>query len=120
MTAWPGVLVTASVVIPLVAALALSTVQPMFLARYFQAVLPPMALLIGVAVSALPRRPILAIAFTALLAAVIVAQHPNLDTHDRGGSDEAAAYLAANVQPGDAMLPALQRGAGRPPVVRGR
>ena len=104
VVAWPGVLVSASVVVPLGAALVLSTVQPMFLARYFQAVLPPMALLIGVAVSALPRRPILAIAFTTLLAAVIVAQHPDLDTHDRGGSDEAAAYVAARVQPGDAIF----------------
>ena len=104
VAAWPGVLVAASVVLPLVAALVLSTVQPMFLARYFQAVLPPMALLIGVAVSALPRRPILAIAFTTLLAAVIVAQHPDLDTRDRGGSDEAAAYVAAGVQPGDAIF----------------
>ena len=39
-----------------------------------------------------------------MLAAVIVAQHPDLDTHDRGGSDEAAAYVAARVQPGDAIF----------------
>ncbi len=101
---WPGILIASSVVVPVGAALVLSTVQPMFLARYFQAVLPPMALLVGTAMSALPRRPVLAIAFTTVLAALVVAQHPDLDTHDRGGSDEAAAYLAENVQPGDAVF----------------
>ena len=118
VSAWPGILITASVVVPLAGALALLTVQPMFLARYFQAVLPPMALLIGVAVSALPRRPILAIVFTILLAAVIVAEHPNLDSHDRGGSDEAAGYLAANVQPGDAVFLPYNEELGAPQRTR--
>jgi mannosyltransferase len=101
---WPGVLVASMAIVPIVGALAVSTVQPLFLARYFQAVLPPMALLVGCAVAALPRRPTFAIATTVVAVAAIAIGHTTLDRSDRGGSDDAAAYLAANVQPGDAVF----------------
>ena len=102
--AWPGILATSAFVVPLVAALLLSLAQPMFLPRYFQAVLPPMALLVGSAVSALPRRPTLAVACTTLVAAAVLVDHPTLDRRDRGGSNEAAAYVAARARAGDAIF----------------
>jgi hypothetical protein len=101
--------------LPLVAGLAISIVQPIFLPRYYIAVLPPLALLTARGLFSLPRRPVLGVAVATMVFAAVLVGRPNLDRNTREGTDEAVAYVMPRLRPGDAIflpyneeLPALQ------------
>jgi hypothetical protein len=102
--AFPDVLLVSTAVVPVAIGLVFSLVQPLFLSRYYVAVLPPAALLVARAVTALPRRPTLpALAGAVVVAAVLVA-NPTIDLRVRDGSPAAVDHLLASARPGDAVL----------------
>jgi hypothetical protein len=109
------VLLVATAWLPLLAGVIVSIAQPLLLPRYFVAVLPPLALLLSRTVVTMPRRPILPIATAAILLAVVLVGHPDLDHGAREGTKAATDYVVSRLRPGDAIflpyneeLPALQ------------
>jgi hypothetical protein len=112
---FPGILLVCATWLPLLGGLIVSVAQPIFLPRYYVAVLPPLALLVARALFALPRRPVLGVAAAAMVLAAVLVGRPNLDRNTREGTDDAVAYLMPRLRPGDAIflpyneeLPALQ------------
>jgi uncharacterized membrane protein len=114
-TAWPDVLLVYATWLPLLAGIVVSIAQPLLLPRYFVAVLPPLALLLSRTVVAMPRRPILPVATAAIMLAVVLVGHPDLDHGAREGTKAATDYVVSRLRPRDAIflpyneeLPAFQ------------
>jgi hypothetical protein len=113
--AFPETLLVSMAWVPLAAGLVVSAFQPLFLPRYFLAVLPPLALLAARGLFALPRRPVLGVAVGVMVIALLVVGHPELDRNAREGTDGAVGYVLPRLRDGDAVflpyneeLPALQ------------
>jgi hypothetical protein len=97
-------LMVASIVIPIVGALAISVVKPMFVGRYLIIVLPFVAVLAACALVALPRpwmRGMAAAAVAGLLLLALPSAY--VDTH-RQDWRTAAAWMARDVQAGDRFI----------------
>lgn len=102
--AWGDAWLLSGVWVPLVLGIVASYVHPLAYPRYFLAVLPPLALLVARGILALPRRPTVAVAATAILLAAVVVGHEDLDRQAREGMDVAADYLVEHAQPGDGVF----------------
>jgi mannosyltransferase len=100
----PLLLVLLALVIPIVAALLLSLVRPMFIPRYLVVIVPAMAIVVGVGLAAL-RPPALRAVVAVGLALLLALNLPSA-YRDRHQEDWRAAsrWIAAEVEAGDRIL----------------
>jgi hypothetical protein len=101
---WGDAWLLAGVWVPLLAGAVASVTHPLAYPRYFLAILPPLALLVGRGVAALPRSPTVPAAAAVMVIAAVFIGHPDLDRQAREGINDAAAYVTARAQPGDRIL----------------
>ena len=101
---WPNALVLSAAWIPILGGAIASVTHPLSYPRYFLAVLPPIALLLGRAVMALPRRPVLPVSAAAVLLLAVVVGHTDLDRKAREGTNEATAYVTTRIRSGDGIF----------------
>jgi hypothetical protein len=81
-----------------------SYAHPLAYPRYFLAVLPPLALLVGRGVMSLPRHPTVPTAVAATVVAAVLVGHSNLDHQNREGMHDAADYVVEQARPGDGVF----------------
>lgn len=112
---WPYALVVAWLVVPLVGAVLLSLVKPLFLARYLIVMLPPLAILIALGAKALRRR-WAAVALALAFAASVHALSEWYPGEEKEGLDfrSAAAQIAVSGSPSDGI--AFYRPSRRLPI----
>jgi mannosyltransferase len=89
--------------VPILALLILSAVQPFLVARYALIALPGLALVVGAAVSMLPRRPLRAVAIVVIFALSLGGLASWYATPSVADWRSAVRYLVAEAAPGDAI-----------------
>ena len=102
--AWPDVLLVTTALVPLLLGLVASTSQPLFLSRDYLACLPPIALLVGRTLTALPRKPIGPIAGATVVVFAVLLANPTIDLRAHDGSPAAVEHLVSSARPGDALF----------------
>jgi 4-amino-4-deoxy-L-arabinose transferase-like glycosyltransferase len=97
-------LLAGSVLLPIVGAVAISVVKPMFVGRYLIMVLPMLAVLVAWTLASV-RPPALAIAAALTLGALLLVAVPSAyrDAHEQDWR-AAGRWLATEVEPGDALI----------------
>jgi mannosyltransferase len=103
---WPTIFVVAVLVVPPVAAYAVSWAKPVYLYRYFLVTLPALSILVAAGLVRLGRAWIVVIALVATLA---ISSHTTASCTPGCviGADDwraAAAYIHANLKPGDGVV----------------
>jgi mannosyltransferase len=102
---WPLALVMMWLGVPVLGSLAMSIVQPVFLARYLIVALPPLIILASIGISTLttPSRA-LAVAIIVALSAFSLHSYYTADYKNEEDWRRATAYVLANSRPGDQAL----------------
>ena len=97
-------LLAGSVLLPIVGAVAISVVKPMFVGRYLIIVLPMLAVLLAWTLASM-RPPALATAAALVLGALLLVAVPSAyrDAHEQDWR-AAGRWLATEVEPGDALI----------------
>jgi mannosyltransferase len=102
---WPLALVMMWLGVPVLGSLAMSLVQPVFLARYLIIALPPLIILASIGISTLttPSRA-LAVVVIVALSALSLHSYYTADYKNEEDWRRATAYVLANSRPGDQAL----------------
>lgn len=102
--AWTELCVAIWALLPVVVLVTLSVVRPYLVARYLIGSAPALALLVAIAVTRLPRRPIVIGAVAALLVAAQVSSRIDMARETVDDWPAAARHVATGVESGDVVI----------------